>query len=108
MTRYLYRFGYTAEAWKTMTQHPQDRTAVIRGLTEKLGGKMESLYYTFGEYDGFVIADAPDNQTATAIVLAAVSPGHIKSIKTTVVLTTQEMMQAEEKARSVTYQGPTT
>lgn len=106
MPKYMIQFAYTTEAWKTMTAHPQDRTAVIAGLAEKLGGKMEALYYTFGEYDGFVLVDAPDNQAATAIVLAAVSPGHIKNIHTTVVLTPQELMQAQERARAVTYQGP--
>jgi uncharacterized protein with GYD domain len=104
--KYLVQFTYTTEAWKTMTQNPQDRTPVISALCEKLGGKMEALYYSFGEHDGLVLADLPDNQAATAVVLAAVSPGHIKSIQTTVLLTAQELMEAQQKAKGVTYQGP--
>src|SRR5262249_44136346 len=106
MPKYMVQFSYTTDAWKTMTQNPQDHTATIQGLVEKLGGKFEALYYSFGEYDGLVLCDLPENQAATAVVLAAISPGHVKNIKTTVLLTAQELMQAEQKAKDVTYTGP--
>ncbi len=106
MPKYLAQFTYTAEAWKTMTQNPQDRTQTVRALAEQLGGKLEALYYTFGEYDGFVIIDMPDSQSATAFVLAANAPGHLKQTKTTILLTPQELLEAENKAKGISYQGP--
>ena len=48
-------------------------------MMEKLGGKMLQLYYCFGDFDGMVIYDAPDNTTATAVVMAATTAGHMKA-----------------------------
>ena len=32
----------------------------MRALVERLGGRFLNLYYSFGEYDGLVIFEAPD------------------------------------------------
>jgi uncharacterized protein with GYD domain len=53
-----------------------------------------------------VLVEAPDDVTASAIVLAAISPGHLKAIKTTKLLTVDETMEAMRKAGSVTYPAP--
>ena len=39
-----------------------------------MGGRLLSFYYSFGEYDVLVIYEAPDESTAAAIVLTAISP----------------------------------
>jgi uncharacterized protein with GYD domain len=51
------------EAWATLTKHPEDPTAAVEALAEELGCLIEALYYSFGEYDGFVILDAPNETT---------------------------------------------
>ena len=71
------------------------------------GGQLIDLYYHFGEYDGTVIFEAPDDTTATATVLAAVSPGHIRASKTTRLMTAEEAMDAMRKAGGQSYQAPT-
>ena len=48
------------------------------------------MYYCMGEYDGMVIYEAPDETTAAATVLSAVSPGHLKTTKTTVLLSVED------------------
>ena len=60
MALYMVQFAYTPEAWTAFTKHPEDRTATVKTLAEKLGCQFEALYYAFGEYDGFVIMEAPD------------------------------------------------
>jgi uncharacterized protein with GYD domain len=75
-------------------------------LAEKLGASFVDAYITFGEYDGLIIYDAPDDTTAAAIAMATVSPGHIKALKTSRALSIAEAMEAMRKAGSVTYQGP--
>ena len=107
MSLYMTQFAYTAEAWATLVKNPADRSVPVRALAEKLGGRMISLYYCFGEYDGVLIFEAPDDTTATALVLAATSPGHLKTIKTTVLLTVEQTMKAMRQAGGVTYQAPT-
>jgi uncharacterized protein with GYD domain len=106
MALYMIQGTYTAEAWATMTKNPQDRSIPIRELAQRLGGRLVDVYYCFGEYDVVVLAEAPDDVTASAIVLAAISPGHLKAIKTTKSLTVEETMEAMRKAGSVTYPAP--
>ena len=89
-----------------LAKNPQDRSVPIRELAQKLGGRLIGLYYCFGEYDGVVLAELPDDISAVARSLAAVSPGHVKAIKTTKLFTVEETMEAMRKAGSVGYQGP--
>lgn len=106
MTLYMTQFSYTAEAWATLTKNPQDRRTGLDAAARKLGGQLASLYYSFGEYDGVAMIEAPDDTTACAIVLGAVSAGHIKTIKTTRLLSVEETMDAMRRAGSLMYQAP--
>ncbi len=106
MAHYMLQFSYTREAWTALTKNPQDRTGPLRALVEKLGGRLISLYYAFGEYDGVAILEAPDQTAAAAGVLAALVPGHLKATKTTLLLTVEEAMKAMSKAGGLTYSGP--
>ncbi len=106
MPLYMTRFAYTSEAWTALIKNPQNREDVLRALIEKLGGRLVSFYYSFGEYDGVFIAEMPDETTITAAILTALSPGHIKAVQTTALLTTEQTMAAMRKAGSQTYQGP--
>ncbi|GAC1392990.1 MAG: hypothetical protein NVS4B11_00740 [Ktedonobacteraceae bacterium] len=106
MALYLTQFTYTVEAWATFTKNPQDRSTVLSQMIQKLGGRLISLYYCFGDYDGVALFEAPDDTTASAVALAALTPGHVKTIKTTKLLTAQEAMEAMRKAGSVAYPGP--
>jgi uncharacterized protein with GYD domain len=76
------------------------------GLAQKLGCRFEGLYYSLGEYDGFVLVDAPDETTITALVLAAVAPGHLRATKTTVLMRPGAIVDAMKKAGGMEYKGP--
>ena len=106
MSLYMTQFAYTAEAWRALVKKPQDRAAVFAEHAEKLGGRMISLYYCMGRYDGMVIFEAPDQETATAIVLTAISPGHLKAAETTALMTVEQTMGAMRKANAEAYPGP--
>ena len=106
MALYMAQFAYTAEALATMAKNPQDRSVPSRELIEKSGGRLISFYFCFGEYDGVAIYEAPDDTTASAISLAAASPGHLKASHTTKLFTVEETMEAMRKAGSFTFQGP--
>src|SRR5262249_39398076 len=102
----MVQFAYTCEAWAALTKHPEDRTAAVEALAEKVGCQFEALYYSFGEYDGFVIVDAPNETTVSAFILAAMSPGHIRATKTTALMSPGDMFEAMKKAKGVKFQGP--
>ena len=65
-----------------------------------VGGKLEALYFAFGEIDVFAIADFPDNASAAAISLAANAGGPVE-VKATVLITPEEMDQAAKKSQSL-------
>jgi uncharacterized protein with GYD domain len=106
MAHYLVQFAYTAEALATMAKAPQDRSVPVREVVQRGGGRLIGFYFCFGEYDGIALFEAPDDTTATAIALAAVSPGHLKAYKTTKLFTVEETMEAMHKAESLTFRGP--
>lgn len=66
---------------------------------------MIDAYYCFGEFDGVVLLEPPDDVAATAAVLAALGPGHIKSSRTTRLMTIEEGTEAMRRAGIVTYAG---
>jgi uncharacterized protein with GYD domain len=100
------QFAYTPEAWKALVKKPEDRGKVFGELVEKMGGRLVSMYYCMGEYDGMVIYEAPDESTAMATVLSAISPGHLRATKTTVLLSVEDTMEAMHNARAEAYPGP--
>jgi uncharacterized protein with GYD domain len=104
--RYATQFSYTPQAWAALIKNPQDRRQAFGALASKLGGNLVDAYITFGEYDGLVIFDAPDDTTAAAMAMAIIAPGHIKTLKTMRALPIDEAMEAMRKAGSVSYQGP--
>jgi uncharacterized protein with GYD domain len=106
MPLYMTQFAYTADAWAALAKNPTDRSQGIQALAEKLGGKLVSLHYCMGEYDGVVLSECPDDTTACALAIAAVSPGHVKAVKTTRLMTVAEAMEAMRKAGSVSYSAP--
>jgi uncharacterized protein with GYD domain len=106
MPLYMTQFAYTPEAWKALVKKPEDRGKVFGELVEKMGGRLVSMYYCMGEYDGMVIYEAPDESTAMATVLSAISPGHLRGTKTTVLLSVENTMVAMHNAKAEAYPGP--
>ena len=106
MPMYMTQFAYTPEAWKALVKEPENRATVFAAQAEKMGGRLISLYYCMGEYDGMVIYEAPYETTAAATVLSAISPGHLKTTKTTVLLSVEDTMKAMNKANAEAYPGP--
>ena len=106
MAFYMIQGAYTVEAIATMAKNPQDRSVPVRELVQKIGGRLISFYFCFGEYDVVVLVELPDDSAATAVAMAAISPGHLKAYKTTKLFTVEETMEAMRKAGSLAFQGP--
>ncbi len=106
MALYMSQFSYTTEAWQAMVKNPQDRSGVLRDQVKKLGGELIGMYYTFGDYDGVAIYEYPDNVEGVAGVLAVICAGHLKAVKTTVLMSAGEMVQSMKKAGAIVYPAP--
>ena len=66
-------------------------------------GSLEAFYYAFGEEDVYIIADLPDDASATAVSLSVGATGAV-SLKTTVLVTPETVDAAVKKA--VDYRPP--
>ena len=106
MPLYMSQFSYTPEAWAALARNPEDRSEAIRGLAESMGARLVSFHYSFGDYDGVLMVEAPDEKTVAAMILAAVSAGHVKAIKTTTLLTAEDGMEVFRRAGEATYRAP--
>ena len=67
--------------------------AAIRQALESFGGRLESIYFAFGEDDVVVIFDLPDNIAAARLAIAVGASDLIRT-KTTALLTVEEADQA--------------
>jgi len=106
MPLYMIQFAYTKEAVANLVKNPEDRTTAVKDMIEKLGGRVLDMYFTFGDYDGFVIVELPDNVTALAGVAASRTAGHLAELRTTVLMTSQDMMQGTQKAGQTSLRPP--
>jgi uncharacterized protein with GYD domain len=53
------------------------RAAALKSAAKKLGAKVSEVYWTLGSFDGVVVFDAPDDETATALMLQISSQGNV-------------------------------
>jgi uncharacterized protein with GYD domain len=75
MPYYLQQVAYSIEDWNALVKKPQDRIEAVRPAIEKLGGKIENAWFTFGDYDVVVIVQMPTNVDVTAIAIAFAAGG---------------------------------
>jgi uncharacterized protein with GYD domain len=93
MPKYLVEGRYTCDGLKGLAREGSSRRrADIARTIESAGGKLESLYFAFGDADFYIIYDAPDNTSAAALSVVANQSGFVTS-KAIVLLTTEDMDQ---------------
>ena len=101
MPKYLFHGSYTGEGLKGLLKEGgSKRREAIEQAVKTQDGKLEAFYYAFGDNDFFLIVDYPDNISATVTALMAGSAG-TANIKTTVLITPEEVDQAVEKAEKL-------
>ncbi len=101
MAKYAFLGGYTAETWARFMKNPGDRVGPIRKVAESVGGKLETLYWTFGDDDFLGIADVPDDVSAVAVSVAVTSSGALRNFRTIKLITQDDLLKALDKANTV-------
>ncbi|MFM7659679.1 MAG: GYD domain-containing protein [Betaproteobacteria bacterium] len=97
MAKYMVLGNYHAQgAAGLIAQGGSARVNAIKALCKQIGGKLESCYFSFGDYDIVAVIEAPDNVSMTAASLAVAASG-IVSMKTIVLLSPKEMDEAATK-----------
>ena len=107
MPTYLQQVSYTPEAWKALVQNPQNRIDAVRPAIERLGGKIVTGWFAFGDYDAVLITEFPTNGEAAAIAVAFAAGGGCKNVKTTPLLSAEEAILAIKKAAGTGYRSAT-
>lgn len=105
MPHYLIRFSYPPETWARLIEKPEDRREEIGKMIEPLGGTLHGYWYAFGDQDGYVVLELPDNVSAAAF-LATIAASGAARVSTVPLVTVEETLKALEKAKSVGYRAP--
>jgi uncharacterized protein with GYD domain len=53
------------------------RAASLKAAAKKMGVKISEIYWTLGPFDGLLVFEAPDDETATALMLHVSSLGNV-------------------------------
>jgi len=104
MPKYMVKGSYTNEGLKGLMKDGGTgrRDAVAKAIAS-LGGKLEAIYFGFGDTDVYVIADMPDATSVSAVALAAGSSGAVR-VSTCELLTPEDVDMAI--AKTVNYRSP--
>ena len=54
------------------------RADMFLEVAEKAGAHVKDVYWTLGQHDGVLIIEAPDDETAAAVLLALASSGNVR------------------------------
>ena len=104
MAKYLFEARYTTEGTKGLLHEgATGRRAAIEKMLRGLGGEIVDMYYAFGDVDVCLIAELPNNVTATAVALAVNHAGAAVT-KTVVLMTLDEVDKACHT--TVSYRPP--
>ena len=79
MPNYVTLFNFTDQGIKTVKETLQ-RAEGAAALGKRLGGTIKEVLWTLGPYDLVALADAPDDETATAFALAIGSQGNARTL----------------------------
>ena len=104
MGKYLWQANYVGEGLKGLLKEGgSSRRAVVEKIIDSMGGKLEAFYYAFGKTDLYAIVEMPDNVSVAAFALTVAASGAV-TLKTTVLMTPQEIDKAIKKSPS--YRPP--
>lgn len=105
MPKYWFQTSYTPEGAKGLLKEGGTRRrAAVEQLIKSVGGKLEAFYFALGESDVFLLVDAPDNASVIAVSLTTAAAGVVTNLRTSVLLTPEDMDQATKQ--SVSYRPP--
>ena len=104
MPKYLFQANYTEKGLGGLFKDGgSKRREVVEKAVKGMGGTLEAFYYAFGYTDVYCLADLPENVNAAAFALLISAAGGAK-IKTTVLITPEEVDQATKK--TIDYSPP--
>src|SRR4051794_9893419 len=103
MPKYLIQASYTVDGLKgVLRDGGTARLQAVERMAESAGGRVEQMYFAFGENDVYIIVDLPSNASSAAVGLRVSAAGGART-KTVVLLTPEEIDEAARQ--EVEYQA---
>ncbi|MFI1731267.1 GYD domain-containing protein [Streptomyces acidicola] len=104
MPKFLIQSTYTTEGTKgLLSEGASGRRAAVEQIVTGLGGKVEAMYFAFGEDDLVLIVDFPDPVAMAAVSLTVKASGAVHT-RATPLLTLDEIDEAAR--RNVSFRAP--
>ncbi|GGZ77527.1 GYD domain-containing protein [Streptomyces bluensis] len=104
MPKFLIQSTYTTEGTKgLLSEGASGRRAAVEQIVTGLGGKVEAMYFAFGEDDLVLIVDFPDPVSMAAVSLTVKASGALHT-RATPLLTLDEIDEASR--RKVSFRAP--
>jgi uncharacterized protein with GYD domain len=105
MPKYMIQAAYTPEGLRGLQKDKASgRRQAVASALESVGGRLEVMYFTLGEYDIIAIAELPDQISVTAMSIASCASGLVRT-KTTPLLSVEETDQAIAKNVQIRLPG---
>lgn len=97
MPKFLIQGNYIGDGIKGLLKEGgSGRRKAVEQAVGSLGGRLESMYYAFGETDVFAIIEMPDNASMASAALLVGASGAV-DIKTTVLMSPEDVDEAAKK-----------
>ena len=107
MPQFLIQFRYASRSIKKLLDEPEtDHAGQASAMVASVGARLLGYWYAFGDFDGMVMIEAPDNSVAAAIAMAIGGTGEVSRLETTVLMAMNEARQAMRNANRATHLPP--
>jgi len=78
MKTYVILLNYTEQGIKNLKESPS-RLDAARKAAEAMGGKLKEWYLVMGQYDAVVVAEAPNDEVVTRLMLTIGALGNVRT-----------------------------
>lgn len=104
----MFQVSYTAAGVQGLKKDTASRRkAAVQAVIRSLGGKLEAFYFAFGSDDAVLIASLPGKVAAAAVAATTAASGLV-TIRTTPLITIEEMDEGAPAGRaySISFLSP--
>jgi uncharacterized protein with GYD domain len=78
MATYITLIRYTQQGVQNMKESPA-RLDAAKQAFQAMGAEIKEFYLLMGQYDAIVVAEAPDDETATKLAMTVGSAGAVRT-----------------------------
>jgi uncharacterized protein with GYD domain len=79
MSAYIALINFTEQGLRNIKDTPKRAKAAAQAA-QAAGGRFIGIWYTLGQYDGVIVFEAPDDETATRLLLAIGMLGNVRTV----------------------------